>query len=287
MSSKYEIVRFSKDGLTLDVSVSPSSENVWLTQRQMASLYGVSVDNVSLHIKHVFADFELDESVVEESSVTASDGKSYKTKIYNLDMILAVGYRVKSKNAIAFRKWASGILKAFLIKGYTIDADRTLVTNENYINLIHRVETIDERLSKIEEANRADRAKVFFDGEFLEARSFIKEILSRAERDIVLVDPYADVKALDYLKSKKDGVSIQLIISSHSKLTQADVEFFNLEYGGLSVIIDGSFHDRFILRDHADLFHMGASLNHAGKKTFAITRIEDPLFVKMVMGRLP
>jgi len=287
MDKKYEIVRFESDGLMLDVSVSPTSDSVWLTQKQMASLNGVSADNISLHIKHIFADFELDGSVVEESSVTASDGKNYKTKLYNLDMVLAVGYRVKSKNAIVFRKWASDILKDFLIKGYVIDANRTLVTNENYISLIHRVENIDERLSKVEGANRVIGTKIFFGGEYLDARGFLKEIISSAEKEIVLVDPYADIKALDYLRSKKDGVSLCLIISSRAKLTQGDVDAFNLELGGLSVRVDDSFHDRFILLDHADLFHLGASLNYAGKKAFAITKIEEPFFVNAVKSHLP
>lgn len=287
MDGKYEIVRFDCDELTLDVSVSPNSDSVWLTQKQMASLYGVSVDTISLHIKHIFADFELGDSVVEESSVTASDGKNYRTKLYNLDMVLAVGYRTKSKNAIVFRRWASEVLKQFLLKGYVIDDSRAMVTNENFANLITRVEAIDERLSKLETSNRPNEEKVFFDGEYLDARSFLKDVLSCAEKDIVLVDPYADIRALDYLKAKKDGASVCLIVSSKAKLTQDDVDAFNREYRGLTVSIDDTFHDRFILLDHNDLYHLGASLNYAGKKTFAITRIEERSFIEAVLSRLP
>ena len=115
-------------------------------------IYDTSVDNISLHIKNIFKDLELDDSVVEESSVTASDGKNYKIKIYNLDMVLAVGYRVKSKNAILFRKWANNILKEYLLKGYVINENRTLITNENYFNLINKVDSIDSRFNKLSES---------------------------------------------------------------------------------------------------------------------------------------
>ena len=114
--SEYEIIEFKNDNIELSVNVSPKEDTVWLTQKQMSILYNTSVDNVSLHIKNIFKDLELDNSVVEETSVTASDGKKYKTKIYNLDMVLAVGYRVKSKNAILFRKWANSILLIILFK---------------------------------------------------------------------------------------------------------------------------------------------------------------------------
>ena len=154
-----------------------------------------------------------------------------------------------------------------------VDRNRTLVTNENYINLINKVESIDTRLTKIESEYTAESEKVFVDGEYLDARVFIKELLSKATASIVVIDPYADAKALDFLSSKSDGTSLLLVVSTKAKLTQDDVNAFNLQYGGLVVKDDDSFHDRFILIDNRDLYHLGASLNYAGKKTFAITRL--------------
>ena len=111
----------------------------------MATLFNVSIDNISLHIKNILKE-ELDKSVVEESSITASDGKKYKMKLYNLDVIISVGYRVKSKRGIMFRKWATKVLRDYLIKGYVINEERSLVTNENYVRLINKVESLDKRL---------------------------------------------------------------------------------------------------------------------------------------------
>ena len=122
--NKYQLVRFTDEDFELDVRADSENETVWLTQKEMSLLFNVSVDNISLHIKNILKEEELDEPVVEESSVTASDGKNYKTKLYNLDMIISVGYRVKSKRGIAFRRWANKVLKEYLIQGVAINQKR-------------------------------------------------------------------------------------------------------------------------------------------------------------------
>lgn len=124
LMDKYQVVKFVDDDFTLDVRTDVGNETVWLTQKEMSLLFDVSVDNISLHIKNIIKENELDESVVEESSVTASDGKTYRTKIYNLDMIISVGYRIKSTRGIVFRKWANKVLKDYLIQGYAINQKR-------------------------------------------------------------------------------------------------------------------------------------------------------------------
>lgn len=121
---KYDIVTFKDNEFTLNVRADKTSETVWLTQKELAKLYNVSIDNISLHIKNIFRDKELDNSVSEESSITASDGKKYITKLYNLDMIISVGYRIKSKRGILFRRWANKVLKDYLIQGYAINEKR-------------------------------------------------------------------------------------------------------------------------------------------------------------------
>lgn len=287
MSDKYELVRFEQNGLTLDVNVSPSEDTVWLSLNEMCILFGRDKSVISRHIRNIFKEGELDPNrVVAKNATTASDGKTYDVTFYDLDMIISVGYRVKSPNGIVFRKWANSILREYLLRGYVVDRNRTLVTNENYINLINKVESIDARLTKIESEYTAESEKVFFDGEYLDARVFIKELLSKATASIVVIDPYADAKALDFLSSKSDGASLLLAVSTKAKLTQDDVNAFNLQYGGLVVKDDDSFHDRFILIDNRDLYHLGASLNYAGKKTFAITRLNDEQLIAAIINRI-
>ena len=169
---------------------------------------------------------------------------------------------------------------------FALNKDRTLITDDNYIELVHRVNSIDNRVSKLETDNHIDNEKIFFDGEWFDARSFIKDIFTRAKEEIILIDPYADIKALDYLKVKTEGVIVQLFISSKAKLTQGDIDAFNEQYGNLEIILDDNFHDRFVIVDRKILYHLGASLNYIGKKVFAITKIEDENLLVSIKERL-
>ena len=193
---------------------------------------------------------------------------------------------MKSKNGVAFRKWANSVLKEYLLRGYVVDNSRVLVTNENYINLLNKVESIDSRLVKIEEEHIPDLEKVFFDDEYLDARAFIKELFSKAKTSIAVIDPYAGTKALGFLSGKDNAIPATIIASSKARLTQDDVEAFNLQYGLLTVESDDSFRDRFIVIDGKSLYHLGASLNYAGRKTFAISKLTEQRLTKSVIDRI-
>lgn len=145
MNNNFEIKVFNNGSVSVEVNFDKENNTVWLTQKQMAEMFDVSTDNIGLHIKNIFRDGELDTSVAEESSVTASDGKKYKTKIYNLDMIISVGYRVKSKVGIIFRKWVTGILNKYLIEGYAVNEKR-LNYLEKQINLISIASRLDDNV---------------------------------------------------------------------------------------------------------------------------------------------
>ena len=284
---EYEMIKFEQDNLTINVNVSPREETVWLTLNDLCILFDRDKSVISRHIKNVFKENELYENqVVAKNATTASDGKKYEVTYYNLDMIISIGYRVKSKNGIIFRKWANSVLKEYLLKGYIINENRTLVTNENYINLINEVHNIDTRLSKLESDNRIDNERLFFDGEYFDARVFIKSLILKANNRIILVDPYSDSKTLDYLKEKKNNVSILLYTSSLKRPTQDDIDSFNVQYGGLSVYIVNTFHDRFLIIDDKTLYHLGASLNYVGKKTFAISTMNDDVVFSSIMAKI-
>ena len=149
--SKYEVVKFKNDEFELDVNVDPKEKTIWLSLDQISTLFERDKSVISRHIKNIFTNGEINEnSVVAFFATTALDGKIYNVKYYNLDIILAVGYRVNSKRGIEFRTWANGVLKQYLLQGYVINEERTLVTNENYVRLINKVESIDERVKYIE-----------------------------------------------------------------------------------------------------------------------------------------
>ena len=200
---KYELIKFEDGDFSLDVNVSPEEETVWLTQKDMALLFNVSIDNISLHIKNIIKDGELDQSVFEESSITASDGKKYKTKIYNLDMIISVGYRVKSRRGIIFRKWANSILKQYLLKGSVINEERCLSCTSNIISLQNKVETIESKIKNMEDDLYLENSKAFFEGEIIEPYTFIRHIFFLAKKELVITDYYADNYLISMLKDFK------------------------------------------------------------------------------------
>ena len=283
---RYEIVTFINNEVRLDVNVSPSEDTVWLSLADMCLLFDRDKSVISRHIKSVISENNLDvNQVVAKNATTGNDGKTYIVSFYNLDVIIPLGYKVHSKNGIMFRKWANRVLKEYLLKGYVINENRALVTNENYINLINKVDSIDKRLSLVEKVN-LEKEKVFFDGEVFDAKALISDLISSANTSIILIDAYADIKALDFLKHKKQGVSLSIYHSSKAKLSKKDVSDFNAQYGDCISYINDKYHDRFLIIDQNDVYHLGASLNYAGKKVFAITKMEDEEIIKTIKGNL-
>ena len=163
----YELIKFENGGLELEVNVSPEEETVWLTLNEMCLLFGRDKSVISRHIKNIFKEGELDEEqVIAKNATTAKDGKTYGVTFYNLDVIISVGYRVKSKNGVLFRKWANSILKQYLIKGYALNEERAVITKENYLGLLCRVDSMEYRLTKVEEKEKHlfVEDKMFLDG---------------------------------------------------------------------------------------------------------------------------
>ena len=142
--TKYELVKFIDDELELDITISPNEENIWLSKNQIAELFGRERSVISKHIKKIFEDLECDiKSNVQKMHIANSDKL---VEFYSLDVIIAVGFKTNSKRAIIFRKWATKVLRDYLIKGYVINEERSLVTNKNYVRLINKVESLNKRL---------------------------------------------------------------------------------------------------------------------------------------------
>ena len=276
----FELIQFKNDNVELSVNVSPSEDTIWLSAEQMALLFDRDRSVILKHINNIYKDDELDvESTCAKFAQVQIEGERQITRYinhYNLDVIIPVGYRVKSKNAIVFRKWANSILREYLLKGYIIDENRTLVTNENYVNLINRVDSIDSRL-KIIENNELDykKEKLIVNGEIFDAISYLENIVSHAANKILLVDPYVDSKALNILKNTKEEVAIRIISSKKSKLSIEDINDFTKQYH-INIIfnVDDDFHDRYLFIDDK-VFHLGSSINYLGNKISQIDEVLD------------
>lgn len=262
------------------IEVLIENETVWLTQLQMVQLFQSTKQNISLHIANIFKEGELEEnSVVKEYLTTATDGKKYKTKLYNLDVIISVGYRVKSKTGTQFRIWANKILKDFLLKGYAIN---------------NRIEVLEKKVSSIEikntefqlllSSNLPPQQGVFFEGELFDAHVLISKIIKLANQSIFLFDNYIDETVLTQLSKKNKGVTVKIYIKNISRQLQLDVEKFNKQYGSLQVIEFDKSHDRFLIIDQKAIYHLGASLKDLGKKWFAFSKLLiDPT---LILGKL-
>ena len=285
---KYELVKFVNNNLELEVSVSPDEDTVWLTKEAISTLFNRDRTVISRHIKNLFIDGELDEKRVSAKNAhTGPDGKTYLVDFYNLDVVIAVGYRVKSPNATIFRKWAANVLKEYLLKGYVVNGNRVLVTNENYINLINKVERIDNRLSNLENENLFfPKRMIVYENKLFDAISKISDIISRANERIVLIDPYIDTRTLDILKDKKENVVALVFTSDKNKLSQTLYDSFNTQYGGLEVVINNTYHDRYLIIDDIIFYHLGSSINYLGNKFTQIDKIVDDDMKELLRKRI-
>ena len=294
---KYDLIAFTDKGLSLDVRVDPDEDTVWLTKDQMAELFDRDRSVISRHIKSIYKEGELSEksTCAFFARVPSSRKRSYESIMYNLDVIISVGYRVKSGRGVMFRKWASSVLKQYLIKGYSVDEKRLSAHDKSLAELSSKVLSLDaktqaneERVKALEEAAKRGgfpSESVFYSGEFLDARAFFAELFSKAEREIVIVDSYADSKLLSLLNHAKQGVTLSLVKGPHSRLSQDDLDAFLLQHGPISVRESDDFHDRFAFVDDC-CYHVGASFNHMGKRAFAVMKMEDGTAIRQLRERI-
>ena len=266
-----EIVIYQPDEITrLEVRV--EGETVWLTQEQIALLFGVKRPAITKHIRNIFAIQELEElavcSILER---TASDGKTYMTQFYNLDMILSVGYRVNSKNAVMFRRWANSVLKEVLLKGFSIN--NRFLSIENQLNE-HKL-LLAKHSEKIDFFVRTSLPPVegiFYDGQIFDAYVFVSDLVKSARQRIVLIDNYVDESVLLLLSKRAPGVSAEIRPGRMSEQLRLDIQKHNSQYPPIKIVQTQNIHDRFLIVDDV-VYHIGASLKDLGKKLFAFSKM--------------
>lgn len=282
LENESQIVLYQPDeSIRLEVKV--EGETVWLTQAQITELFRTTRNNITMHIRNIFKEGELEEqSVCKESLRTAGDGKKYRTKIYNLDVIISVGYRVKNPIGTRFRQWANAVIKQYLLQGYSVNR-----------HLIALQENMDKRMAHIEDIQTKQQQQldffirtstppaemVFFEGDFYTARVALENIVRTAMRRVVIIDAYVSALTLDILNVRKQEVSatiytmgvgrgMQRLMDEHDRLfpdAHIDIRKWRKES-----------HDRWLIIDNA-LYHCGHSLNaNGGHKISAITLMGTP-----------
>jgi len=264
-SQENEIIIYQPDS-TVKLEVRLENETVWLTQQQIADLFGVKQPAISKHLKNIFESGELVEASVHSIlEYTANDGKTYKTKFYNLDAILSVGYRVNSKNATLFRQWANKVLKDYLMKGYAV--------SQRFERLEYRMAKTEEKIDFILNTSLPPREAIILDGQIFDAYILMSDLIRSAKSRIIMVDNYIDDSVFLLLDKRADGVSATIFTPSISKALCQDLERHNAQYPLIEVKTFRRAHDRFLIIDDT-VYHVGASFKDLGKKLTAFSKME-------------
>ena len=273
-----EIVLYQpNEQMSLEVKL--ENETVWLTQQQIADLFGVKRPAVTKHLGNIFREGELD--ITSVSSIlehTAADGKIYSTQFYNLDAILSVGYRVNSKNATLFRRWANQVLKEYMLRGYAVN-QRIVYVEEYFDKRLRaheqRIENVEQKIDFFVRTSLPPHQGIFYDGQIFDAYTFINDRIREATTRIILIDNYIDDSVLTILSKRADKVAATIYTKKPSAQLQLDIQKHNAQYPPIEIIEFDRSHDRFLCIDET-VYHLGASIKDLGKKWFAFNRMEMP-----------
>ena len=278
MENQGEIILYQPDN-EVKLEVRLEEDTVWLTQAQIVELFQSSKANISEHIKNIYEQEELEESAtVRDFRTVRQEGKRQVVRTltyYNLDAIISIGFRVNSKRGILFRQWANKVLKEYLLKGHAIN---------------YRLEQIDTRLQKHERQIEYLTDKVdffvrtslppvegiFHDGQIFDAYKFATDLIRSAKTSLLLIDNYVDESVLLMLSKRNAGVKADIYTQAVSRQLQLDVQKHNSQYPPIGIHTYKKCHDRFLIIDGTDIYHIGASLKDLGKKMFAFSRLEIP-----------
>lgn len=268
MNLKNEIILYQPDN-SIKIEVKVEDENVWLTQLQMTELFETSKQNISLHIKNIVKEEELDDSsTVKDFLTVQKEGNRSVQRIvsyYNLDMIISVGYRVKSRRGVEFRIWATKTLKEYLLKGYVI--------NQRLERLENRMTETENKINFFVKTALPTKEGVFFNGQVFDAYIFVSDLIKTAKKSIILIDNYIDESVLVLLSKRKVKVTATIYTGIITPQLKLDISKHNAQYPSVSIEKRNNIHDRFLLIDE-NLYHIGASIKDLGKKLFAFTKME-------------
>jgi len=279
---KNEIILYRSNELPSRIEVRIENETVWLNRQQIATLFGRDVKTIGKHINNVFSEGELIKEVVVAKFATTTQHGAMKGKTqtldveyYNLDVIISVGYRVKSKQGIQFRIWANRVLKDHLLKGYSLN---------NRINRIeNRVETLSDKVNGIDlqiSSQALPAQGVFFNGQIFDAYTFVSDLIRKAKSSLILIDNYIDDTVLTHFIKRENGVEFIIYTKYISKQLKLDIEKHNLQYPPVKIREFNKAHDRFLIIDQKEIYHFGASLKDLGKKWFAFSKLHiNPLLI--------
>lgn len=271
MQQTGEIILYQpNENVQLEVRL--EEETVWLNRQQMALLFDRDIKTIGKHINNALVEELLGLPVVAKFATTATDGKTYLVEHYNLDMVLSIGYRVKSQRGIQFRQWANKVLKDYLLKGYALNQRLLRIENQ----LESQQALLTEHSEKIDLFIRSSIPPlegIFYDGQVFDAHTFVSDLIRSATTRIVLIDNYIDDTVLKLFDKRASQVKATIYTKQISPALQTDIDLHNTQYEPIDVQVFTDSHDRFLMIDET-VYHIGASLKDLGKKWFAFSKMD-------------
>ena len=278
---KNEIAIYQPDDTTR-LSVRFDGETVWLSQEQMIDLFQRDRSVISRHIANAFKEGEVDKENCLH--ILQTNAKGRPEVVYNLEVVTSVGYRVKSLRGVLFRRWATRVLKEYLLRGYSFNARMNQLEDKMDRRLAqHDQEIVDlkEKVDFFVQTKEPPLQSIFYNGQLWDARALVLSLVARAKRSLILIDNWANTAVLDLFTKKREGVRLTIFTSEHFKegvpkhlISDADIKTFNAQYPKLAVRYNETFHDRFLIIDDKELYVIGASLKDLGSKCFAFTKLD-------------
>ena len=267
MENKGEIILYQPDN-EVRLEVRLEDETVWLNRQQLSVLFDRDIKTIGKHVNNALKEELAGISVVANFATTAADGKTYQVEYYNLDMILSIGYRVKSSRGVEFRRWANNVLKEYLLKGHAV--------NSRLTELEQRVSKTEEKIDFFVRTSLPPIEGIFYDGQIFDAYKFATDLIRSARVYLLLMDNYVDESVLLMLSKRNVGVKAAIYTQAIGHQLQLDLQKHNSQYPPIEVHVCKKSHDRFLIIDGADVWHIGASLKDLGKKMFAFSRLSIP-----------
>ena len=264
---KGEIIMYQPDeSIRLEVRI--AEDTAWLNRQQMALLFGRDVKTIGKHINNALAEELHGLSTVAKFATVQQEGSrivNREIEYYNVDMILSVGYRVKSQHGVQFRQWANSVLKEYLLRGYAI--------NQRFERLEQRVSRTEEKIDFFVRTALPPKEGIFYDGQIFDAYTFASELIRSAKLRIVLIDNYIDKSVLLMLAKRNENITADIVTRQITETLALDIKRHNRQYPPITIRENSRYHDRFLIIDDT-VYHIGASLKDLGKKLFAFSRME-------------
>ena len=265
---------------TISLEVRLENETVWLSQAQIVVLFNSTKSNISEHIKHIYADGELEkDSTVRFFRTVQNEGHRIVTRNvahYNLDAIISIGFRVNTKQGIQFRQWANKVLKEYLLRGYAINQRINLLEDKidrKFAEHDAKIENLNKQVDFFVQTALPPTEGVFHNGQIFDAYKFATDLIKSAKKSLVLIDNYVDESVLLMLSKRETGVSAKIYTSNLSKQLTLDLAKHNKQYPTIEIFKHTTSHDRFLIIDDTEVYHIGASLKDLGKKLFAFSKL--------------